>query len=132
MGRHVFLCKFPVDAPKFQLLLVIYNFRQCTGSMEQVFTVWQVCEKYLANGKNGFWAHLDFEKAYDTMDRHGMWQIPRVLGVGEKLCKTVSDYIVSGRIGKVVASHAECCRVDSRQSVHRFMLCTKALRGYCP
>ena len=43
--------------------------------MDQVFTVRQVCEKYLANGKVVFWAFMDMEKAYDTIDRHGMWQM---------------------------------------------------------
>ena len=36
------------------------------------FAVRQVCEKYLANGKDVFWAFMDLEKAYDTIDRHGM------------------------------------------------------------
>ena len=30
---------------------------------------------YLANGKNVFWAFTDFEKGYDSIDRHGMWQM---------------------------------------------------------
>ena len=50
--------------------------------MDQVFAVRQACEKYLANGKDVFWAFMDLEKAYDTIDRHGMWQILRVYGVG--------------------------------------------------
>ena len=37
-----------------------------------MFAVRQVCEKYLANGKDVFWAFMDLEKAYDTIDRHGM------------------------------------------------------------
>ena len=48
----------------------------------QVFTVRQVCEKYLANGKVVFWAFMDLEKGYYTIDRHGMWQMLRVYGVG--------------------------------------------------
>ena len=50
--------------------------------MDQVFAVRQVCEKNLANGKGVFWAFMDLEKAYDTIDRHGMWQMLRVYGVG--------------------------------------------------
>ena len=46
--------------------------------MDQVFAVRQVCEKYLANGKDVFWAFMDLEKAYDTIDQHGMWQMLRV------------------------------------------------------
>ena len=39
------------------------GFRQGRGSMDQVFAVIQVCEKYLANGKDVFWAFMDLEKA---------------------------------------------------------------------
>ena len=34
-----------------------------------------------------FWAFMDSEKAYDTIDRHCMWQVPRVYGVRGKLLK---------------------------------------------
>ena len=53
------------------------------------FAVRQVCKKYLANGRNVFWAFMDLEKAYDTVDLHRMWQMQRVYGVGVKLLKTV-------------------------------------------
>ena len=49
-----------------------YGFWQGRGCMDRVFAVRQVCEKYLANGKDIFWAFMDLEKAYDTIDRHGM------------------------------------------------------------
>ena len=37
-----------------------------------------------------------------------------------------SLYTLSGRIGKVVASHAEGCKIESRAvaELHRFILCT--------
>ena len=53
--------------------------------MDQVFAVRQVCEKYLADRKDVFWAFVNLEKVYDTIDRHGMWQMRRVYGVGGKL-----------------------------------------------
>ena len=59
-----------------------------------MFAVRQVCEKYLANGKDVFWAFMDLEKAYDTIDRHGMWQMLRVYGVGGKLLKAVQSFYV--------------------------------------
>ena len=40
------------------------GFRQGRESIDQVFAVRQVCEKYLANGKDVFWAFMDLEKAY--------------------------------------------------------------------
>ena len=57
------------------------GFGQGRGCMDKVFAVRQVCENYLANGKDVFWAFMDLEKAYDTIDRHGMWQMRRVYGV---------------------------------------------------
>ena len=37
---------------------------------------------------------MDLEKAYDTIDRHGMWQMLRVHGVGGKLLKSVQSIYV--------------------------------------
>ena len=34
--------------------------------MDQVFALRQVCEKYLADGKDVFCSFMDLEKAYDT------------------------------------------------------------------
>ena len=65
-----------------------------SGCMDQVFAVRQVCEKYLANGKDVFWTFMDLEKAYDTIDPHGMWQMLRVYGVGGKLLKAVHSFYV--------------------------------------
>ena len=46
--------------------------------MAKVFAVRQVCEKYIANGKDVFLAIMVLEKEYDSIDRHGMWQMLRV------------------------------------------------------
>ena len=40
--------------------------------MDQVFIVRQICEKYLAKGKNVYFAFMDLEKAYDRVDRDAM------------------------------------------------------------
>ena len=73
------------------------GFRQGRGCVEQVLVVRQVCEKYLANGKKVFWALMDLEKAHDTIDRHGMWQMLKVNGVGGKLLKAVQSFHVDSR-----------------------------------
>ena len=74
------------------------GFTQSRGCMDPVFAVRQVCEKYLANGKEAFWAFMDLEKAYDTLNRHGMWQMPRVYGVRGKLLKAVQSYYPTNHI----------------------------------
>ena len=66
------------------------GFRQGRGCMDQVFAVRQVCEKYLSNWKDISW---DLEKAYDTIDRHGMWQILRVYGVREKFVESSAELL---------------------------------------
>ena len=67
------------------------------GCTDQAFAVRQVCEKYFANGKDVFYGFMDLEKAYDTIDRHGMWQMLRVYGVGRKLLKAVQSFYVDSR-----------------------------------
>ena len=46
------------------------------------------------NGKDVFWAYMDFEKAYDTIDLHGMWQMLRMYGFGGKLLKAVHNFYI--------------------------------------
>ena len=72
--------------------------RQGRGCMDQVFAVRQVCEKYLANGKGAFCAFMDLEKAFDTIDRHGMWQMRRLHGVLGKLLKAVHSFYKDSRV----------------------------------
>ena len=69
----------------------------CRRCMDQVFEERQVCELYLANGKDVFWVSMDLEKAHDMIDRHGMWQILTVYGVGGKLLKRVESFYVDSR-----------------------------------
>ena len=40
---------------------------------------------------------MDLGKAYDTIDRHGMWQMLRVYGVGGKLFKALQSFYVDSR-----------------------------------
>ena len=70
---------------------------QGRGCMDQVFAVRQVCEKYLANGKDVLWAFMDLEQAYDIINRHGMWKMLRVYGVGGKLLDAMLSFYVDSR-----------------------------------
>ena len=40
---------------------------------------------------------MDLEKAYYTIDRHGMWQMVRVYGVDGKLLKAVQSFYIDSR-----------------------------------
>ena len=61
----------------------------------------------------------ELEKAYDTIDRHGMRQMLRVYGVGGKLLKAVQSFYVDSRA---------CVRVGNYLSSFRLMLdCDRAV-----
>ena len=44
-----------------------------------------------------FWAFMNLEKAYDTIDRHGMWQMIIVDGVVGNLLKAVQSFYIESR-----------------------------------
>ena len=46
---------------------------------------------------------MDFENDYDMIDRHGLWQMIRVYGVGWKLLKLVKSLYVHSREGVEVS-----------------------------
>jgi hypothetical protein len=62
-----------------------------------MFAVRQVCEKYLAKGKDVFWAFMDLEKAYNRVDRKTLWEVMKVYGVGGKLMEGVKSFYVGSR-----------------------------------
>ena len=44
------------------------GFRRGRGCTDQIFIVRQICEKHLGRGKDVYFAFLDLEKAYDTVE----------------------------------------------------------------
>ena len=54
-----------------------------------------------------FCTFRDLDKAYDTIDRHGMWQMLRAYGVGGKLLKAVQSFYIDSwacvRVGNDVS-----------------------------
>ena len=83
------------------------GFRRGRGCVDQVFVVRQICEKYLAKGKDSFWAFMDLEKAYDRVDREAMWRMLGIYGVGGKLLSAIKSFYVDSRA---------CVRVGDMES----------------
>ena len=83
------------------------GFRRGRGCVDQVFAVRQICEKYLAKGKDTFWAFMDLEKAYDRVDREAMWRMLSIYGVGGKLLSAIKSFYVDSRA---------CVRVGNKVS----------------
>ena len=63
---------------------------------------------------------MDLENAYDTIDRHGMWQMLRVYGVGGKLLKAVQSFYIDS---------SSCVRV--RNDVSEWFPVNVGLRQDC-
>ncbi len=49
--------------------------------MDHIFAVREVCEQYLAKGKEVFWAFMDLGKAQDRTDKEGLWTVLRLYGL---------------------------------------------------
>ena len=73
------------------------GFRRGRGCTDQIFTVRQICEKYLGKGKDVYFAFLDPEKAYDRVDRDAMWNVLRLYGIGGRLLRGVKSFYVSSK-----------------------------------
>ena len=48
---------------------------------------------------------MDLEKAYNTIERHGMWQMLRVYGVGVKSLKAVQSFYIDSKACVRVGNH---------------------------
>ena len=83
------------------------GFRRGRGCTDQTFIVRQICEKYVAKGKDVYFAFLDLEKAYDRVDREAMWKVLGIYGVGGRLLKAVRSMYECSKA---------CVRVGSEMS----------------
>ena len=41
---------------------------------------------------------MDLEKAYDTIDLHGMWQLLRMYGVQRKIVESSAEFYIVRRV----------------------------------
>ena len=73
------------------------GFRRGRGCTDQIFTVRQICEKYLGKGKDVYFAFLDLEKAYDRVDRDAMWNVLRLYEIGGRLLRGVKSFYVGSK-----------------------------------
>ena len=82
------------------------GFRKLRVCVDQLLVVRQLCEKFLADGKDLFWAFRDI-KSCNRADRGGLWQVFQLDGVGSKQLKAAPSFYVDNkacfRIGNVVS-----------------------------
>ena len=68
-----------------------YGFRKGRERVDQVFTVRQVCGKYLVKGKDVFWTVMDLDKACDLVDSEGSWIVLRLYGISGRLLNGINN-----------------------------------------
>ena len=66
-----------------------FGFSPGKGTMDAIFIVRQLQEKYLAKKKDLWMAFVDLEKAFDRVPREVLWWALREVGVEEWLIKRV-------------------------------------------
>ena len=67
------------------------GFRTGRGCVDQVFSLKQLSEKYVAKGKSVYVAYMDLEKAYDRVDRDAMWKVLRMYGINGNLLSAIQS-----------------------------------------
>ena len=61
------------------------GFRPGRGTIDQLFTLRQLTEKYLERGKRLYICYIDFEKAFDRVWQRGLWHCMTFFGFPKKI-----------------------------------------------
>ena len=67
------------------------GFRKNRSTIDQIFTLRQLAEKYEEFGKDLYVCYIDFRKAFDSIWRKGLWNVMRHLGYPEKIIKILEN-----------------------------------------
>jgi len=67
------------------------GFRASRSTIDQIFTLRQLAEKYTEFSKQLYICFVDFRKAFDSIWREGLWQVLRHLGYPEKLIRLLES-----------------------------------------
>ena len=68
-----------------------FGFMKGTGTIDAIFTVRQLQEKYLQKNKKLYFAFIDLEKAFDRVPRDVIWWAMRKLGIDEWIVSVVKS-----------------------------------------
>ena len=68
-----------------------FGFMKGRGTVDAIFALRQVMEKYLEKQRGLYLAFIDLEKAYDRVPRGEVWRSMRLKGASEKYVRIVKD-----------------------------------------
>ena len=68
-----------------------FGFMSGRGTVDAIFILRQMMEKYAEKQRSLFLAFIDLEKAYDRVPRSEVWRSMRLKGIKEKYVRIVKD-----------------------------------------
>ena len=74
------------------------GFRVKRSTIDQLFTLRLLAEKYVDFGKFLNVCYVDFQKAFDSVWRTGFWRVARFLGYDEKLVRLLEGRMSAVRV----------------------------------
>ena len=66
-------------------------FRSGRSTIDQLYTLQSMTEKYLEHGTDLYVCYIDFRKAFDSMWREGLWKVMRFYGYLEKIVRLLEN-----------------------------------------
>ena len=66
-----------------------FSFMPGRSTIDAIFILRQLQEKFLGKKKNLYFAFVDLEKAFDRVPRKVLWWVMRKLGIDESIIRTV-------------------------------------------
>ena len=69
-----------------------WGFREEWGSVDQIYAVRQIHDKYMDVNREVYLVFMDLEKSYDKIDKRVLWQVMRIYSFGGNLLKVVQSF----------------------------------------
>ena len=67
------------------------GFRGGCSTIDQMFTLRSIAEKYLEQGTDLYAWYIDFRKVFDSVWREGLWKVMRFYGYPEKIVRLLKN-----------------------------------------
>ena len=100
------------------------RFRRGRATVEQMFILKNIIERVIEWNSNLYVCFVDFEKAFDSIDRGILWGIMGEYGILQTVLKLIT-------IIKAMYEQSKCTVVDSSESYDWFDLRTGVKQGGC-
>ena len=76
------------------------GFRANRSTIDQIFTLRQMAEKYIEMNRDLYVGYIDFKKAFDSIWREGLWRVLRNYGFPEKIVR-ILESLYGGTVSAV-------------------------------